>query len=711
MLEIFNFLNVNTGMFTGCTSFELDLFSGNKQQVRIQVLRNGSELRLQDIHFNDLTPIYVVDPDIPPLSKAHWKTFVTTNALLLKDSLFISDVQFDELIKFCKRVLQQQGITPNRYLCWLPPLNGVLNMRKNLNKDAPTKLGLKIVMGGPTAGSAYSRSDSILGAEFDARKIIWDVISEHWDALKHRVEAGKPIFLRSTIDGAKLDEANQYLTASILLPLDGLESGPELLLKMIKCKETKENVDDHFAPLFKELESMNDEIDFSFLAPGAEKAVNLKLKIIFGPDAKMLNTLCGGKSHMSNCFCVQCKATAEEVKDDPYKFWPKGDPQVPSHTPVVTQIGNVVNCTLHFLLRTCECIFGATLRLCNDGAGGFSRDEHEKYIVQVCGISGFRLLGDISTIGEDKKPSLPWTSLSGSQWKKLIFKFDLSRVYSGERLKLAKILITLLSLISFGIERKAGAIGDLTGKQIRILALVMIRTFKSLYGKYPGARYLHYLTNHMGQTKDELALQGLSLGEISTASSELLQKGAKMQFRRATNHRNDSIPQVFSRASRMRAATAAIKKVVNGAEPNFLRNKQDISRKREKEIRRHTALIVQHQCTRNNINKEWFEKTLNSMEKKGNLTAEDLVGINNDDLLFCPFCHILGEETSSKPPTRTTYQVVIPVEEIAWCDSETTESYEPSEEELRELQESDDYKTDSEDSCSEDEDENAEDDM
>ena len=72
------------------TSFQLDLFAGNKEQVRIRFLRNGSELKIQDIHFITLTPIYAVDDGRIQLTKADWKVFVTTNALLLKDTLFIS---------------------------------------------------------------------------------------------------------------------------------------------------------------------------------------------------------------------------------------------------------------------------------------------------------------------------------------------------------------------------------------------------------------------------------------------------------------------------------------------------------------------------------------------------------------------------------------------------------------------------------------------
>ena len=413
---------------------------------------------------------------------------------------------------------------------------------------------------------------------------------------------------------------------------------------------------------------------------------------------------------MSNEFCVHCKATAEQIKKDPHTFHPKGDPPSPAHTPVVEQVENVANCTLHFLLRTCESIFGETLRLCNVGDGGYSREDHEKYIRSL-GISGFRLYGDINSIDQDKKPTLPWSSLSGAQWKKIIFSFDLSRVYSGDRLKLARILITLYSKITFAIERKVGAIGDLTGKQIRVLSLVMINVFKSLYGKYPGARYFHYLTNHMVETKDELAKEGRSLGEISTASSELLQKGGKTHLRRASNHRKDAVVQVFCRANRVRAATIAIKKIIGSGAANLMVNNQDISRKRDKETRRHAALMVGHQCAMRTISKSWFEKFLKNMKQSNQLSAADMDGIGNiEELLLCPFCHILGQQTGSKPPlTRTTFQLLTPLQELPWCNSEDAESYYPTEAE--EIEDSEDYVTDSEDGFSESEDSNVEDDM
>ena len=96
-------------------------------------------------------------------------------------------------------------------------------------------------------------------------------------------------------------------------------------------------------------------------------------------------------------------------------------------------------------------------------------------------------------------------------------------------------------------------------------------------------------------------------------------------------------------------------------------------------------------------------------EKSKQLSDNDLAGINIDELLFCPFCEIMGKETpAAKPQTRTTFRVVDPVQEVQWCDIDTDEHYDPNQEQQEEGS-GEDYKTDSEGSCSEDD--NIEEDM
>ena len=71
--------------------------------------------------------------------------------------------------------------------------------------------------------------------------------------------------------------------------------------------------------------------------------------------------------------------------------------------------------------------------------------------------------------------------------------FDLTRVYSGNDLILAQILFSLFAVITFALERKLGSIGYLSGRQIRVLCLVLLDVFHALYGILPSARYVHYL--------------------------------------------------------------------------------------------------------------------------------------------------------------------------------------------------------------------------
>lgn len=154
----------------------------------------------------------------------------------------------------------------------------------------------------------------------------------------------------------------------------------------------------------------------------------------------------------------------------------------------------------------------------------------------------------------------------GGKWVKFLHYFDLTRVYSGNNLILSQILFSLFAVITFALERKIGSIGYLSGRQIRVLCLVLLDVYNSLYGIMPAARYVHYVVNcpfyiiivyytrsvlnstlqmtHMVELKDSLAEQGYDLGDFSTSTSELLQKKLRQQFSRASNFHPDA-PMVY----------------------------------------------------------------------------------------------------------------------------------------------------------------------
>ena len=101
----------------------------------------------------------------------------------------------------------------------------------------------------------------------------------------------------------------------------------EWLISTVHCPETLEDVTLNFRPLLQEVELLN-KTGLFYTPTGALEPLLVKLKILIGPDGKMLNVCYGGNSHMSDCFCIQCKITANLLKKDPWKFWDKGDPQV-----------------------------------------------------------------------------------------------------------------------------------------------------------------------------------------------------------------------------------------------------------------------------------------------------------------------------------------------------------------------------------------------
>ena len=391
---------------------------------------------------------------------------------------------------------------------------------------------------------------------------------------------------------------------------------------------------------------------------------------------------------------MQCKITAQLFKANPYLFWAKGDPQETFlKNPMWTQAKNVGNCVLHCKLRLSECFLAPTLKLCNCGVGG-SKEEHMKHLVEDCFLpgllyvcvhvslfvlgllffncfTGFALFGpDAAAPCSGKKTASFHTPLTGGKWVKFLHNFDLARVYSGKELVLASILFSLFAVITFGLERRHGSIGFLTGRQIRVLSLVLIDAFIALYGVEPSARYLHYLTTHMCEWKDELSAMGLDMMDFSTVSSEFLQKILRQQFSRATNYHHDAPMQVGARSVRLRLGIHSP-----------LMNPTEIARREQKEFRRHQALFKRHKCTRvfndwlperiagelaNNPNPFWSNSNTNhsGMLKDKKISEDDIRDINIEALLPCPFCEILGVETVLKVPTKRKVSQAVPAQPL-----------------------------------------------
>ena len=156
---------------------------------------------------------------------------------------------------------------------------------------------------------------------------------------------------------------------------------------------------------------------------------------------------------MANRFCVRCKITTQLFKENPYKFWPKGDPQQPHlKNPMWTQAKHCESCVLHCKLRLCECFLAPTLKLCNCGVGG-SKEEHMKHLVEDCFLPGFALFGpDAAAPCSGKKTASFHTPLTGGNWVKFLHNFNLARVYSGPELPLASILFSLFAVITFALH-------------------------------------------------------------------------------------------------------------------------------------------------------------------------------------------------------------------------------------------------------------------
>ena len=314
-----------------------------------------------------------------------WKKHNISRALALKDEVLISDPQYHATRSFILDILRGQDFcqtAPKHYN--IPSLTSVKKLRLLLDNNTKATLKLKGVMGAASVSSTavicddcsrlatcycahkkcedaknmcqehlaihserkttkghvvysidtpprYSRPLNMIGAGFDLKSMINHGLTLFWEPeLRLRVQRDLPIFLRFTLDGAMLTLSKSFCTASIKWMIEDLDPDvAEWLIRTVHCQETTEMVDLHFRPLLKEVDEINASgFPFTPPGPGTQKPVVLKIRILIGPDGKMLNVVYGARSHMCDMFCVQCKIDSKSLADDPWTMWEKGDPQV-----------------------------------------------------------------------------------------------------------------------------------------------------------------------------------------------------------------------------------------------------------------------------------------------------------------------------------------------------------------------------------------------
>ena len=584
--KIFNELDSRTAIFQGITSVKLELTRKDELSVVIPFFRRNSEpdeaLLRSDLQCIDL-PIGYEKENGDLVTYHEWKEYSTKLALRMKDETLITDLQYHEMRKLVLHFLKSD----NSISCYIPPLYSVINERAVMDAWSTSTLGLRPVQGepvavlvkGPGATSEtykYIRSNNIIGAEFDLKKMLTYGLTIFWDIFPKNAEGEKIVVLRITADGADLTNLNQFTTASIrwLIP-NLIPFLAEWLLKTVKCDENRPNMDTFFRPIFALCEEINRN-GFLFIAPGETEGSLLKLRFILCPDAKMLNLCCGMQCHTAICFCAQCLITALLFLSDPLRnsLIPGGPPKPFVSDPLWLNPKNVANDTLHFFLRMCDCFLGETLALCNSDVK-LKKEIHAKNIKDFCGVS-IVFYGERNQVASDSRTKALWSSVNGPNFRKLLYKFDLSTVYDGKELFLANMMWGLFALVTFGIERRTGTIGSFSGQQFRILVFLLVDTFQQLYVRNPTARYVlplsqvlrdpplpgiltptptplyqvHYATDHMPSMKDELSKLGLDLMDLCCSPSEYLQKWARQSLRRASNGHSDALVQVASLFSR-----------------------------------------------------------------------------------------------------------------------------------------------------------------
>ena len=498
---IINVLDKNTGMFKECTSLRLELTCKDKFIFEIPFLRTETEALVRDDVKATVLPSLYETKKGQLVQYNEWKQYSTRLALSMKDGSLIGDRQYHVIKMYLVKLLKSQSNMPGR--SFIPSLKSVINLRTSMDATTILLLGLRAVQGLPVAVLVsgghgvkkelykYLRSNDIIGFEFDIIKMIKYGLTLFWDIFPKDPETGKKLFyLRATVDGAKLTDLNQFCTMSLRFLIPNLiPQMAELLLKSVKCEENRENMSTFFRIPFSQLEYINDN-GLLHTAPGETEPSLLPLRIILCPDAKMSNCLCGIQNHTAEFFCPQCKISKKKFLEDPLRNSNlDGGPQEPFFPdPIWKNIKNVANCTLHFFLRFCDCFLGETLTLCNNNVK-FKKEIHAKHFNDFCGVS-IVFYGETNAVGQDKKTSSSWSSQNGPAWRKILYKFDLSTVYDGDDLFLAHILWALFALVTFGMERRKGTIGFLTGGQIRVLTFLLVDVFQTLYSKNPTARYV-----------------------------------------------------------------------------------------------------------------------------------------------------------------------------------------------------------------------------
>jgi hypothetical protein len=724
--RILNELDSRTEIFHGCTSVKLELTRKDELTVVIPFLRNSEPdeaLDRCDLKCIDLAIGYEkTNGDL--LTYEEWKEYSTQLSLRMKDQELMTDPQYHEMRKLVLYFLKRANLIS---CCYIPPLHSVINQRALMDDWTKSTLGLRPVQGefvavlvkghGAIAETyKYIRSNNIIGAEFDLKKMLTYGLTIFWDIFPKNAQGDKIFVLRITADGADLTNLNQYTTASIrwLIP-NLIPFLAEWLLKTVKCDENRPNLNTFFRSIFALCEEINRN-GFHFIAPGETEASLLKVRFILCPDAKMLNLCCGMQSHTAECFCAQCLITALLFLLDPLRnslIPGLGPPKPFVLDPLWLNTKNVANDTLHFFLRFCDCFLGETLALCNSDVRGIKKEIHAKNIKDFCGVS-IIFYGEINKVAGDSKSKPLWSSVNGPNFRKLLYKFNLSTVYDGRELFLANLMWGLFALVTFGIERRTGSIGSFSGQQFRILVFLLVDTFEQLYERNPTARYVlplsqvlrdpplpgiltptptplyqvHFATDHMPFMKDELSKLGLDLMDLCCSPSEYLQKWARQSLRRASNGHSDALVQVASLFSRK------LQHVVQSGK-SFLVDAKNQDRNKNKEIKRHCDLFSgDHKCITEDKRKYIFAR-FKKMQEDGVLKEADIVGFDISTLfLSCPFCTILGLKLKSKvSEKRPTTCLVGGLGLGDACDSdESDESYKTDE-----SSEESDYASDFED--------------
>ena len=91
----------------------------------------------------------------------------------------------------------------------------------------------------------------------------------------------------------------------------------------------------------------------------------------------------------------------------------------------------MVYCTLHTNMRVTECVCDDCMMKCNT-ASLKEREEHSRHIRNDCGVTGFHFFGKKNEPGKHGQlNALEWTNLQWPQLKRILYRFDLGRIYGN----------------------------------------------------------------------------------------------------------------------------------------------------------------------------------------------------------------------------------------------------------------------------------------